>query len=83
MFFVRKWDLEAAHKHCFRNKKELQESDICGCFYCEKTFVFSEINEWTDEGETAFCPKCSIDSVIGSASTFPITAEFLNRMKAY
>ena len=45
----------------------------------------SEIDEWIDEpdppGVTALCPKCGIDSVIGSASGYPITSNFLWRMK--
>jgi hypothetical protein len=55
----------------------------CGCFYCKSIFAPSKIVEWVDDDDTALCPFCGIDSVIGSASTFPITAEFLNRMKAY
>jgi len=39
-----------------------------------------DISEWIDDGQTALCPKCEIDSVIGTASGFPITHEFLMRM---
>jgi hypothetical protein len=31
--------------------------------------------------QSAMCPKCGIDSVIGSRSGYPITIEFLTRMK--
>jgi hypothetical protein len=31
--------------------------------------------------QSAMCPKCGIDSVIGSNSGYPITTEFLTRMK--
>lgn len=31
----------------------------------------------------ATCPKCEIDSVIGSASGYPITKEFLERINAH
>ena len=30
----------------------------------------------------ALCPACGIDSVLGSASGFPVTPEFLGRMNA-
>lgn len=69
-----------AHKYSFRNRSELEKSDLCGCFYCFATFPPSAIVEWADDGQTAICPECSVDSVIGSASGFPITAEFLRRM---
>jgi hypothetical protein len=32
------------------------------------------------EGQTALCPKCGIDAVIGSASGYPISREFLAEM---
>ena len=93
--FVRKEDIESksggqsaatkeeAHTHCFRHRAEIMISEVCGCFYCEKTFAPSEIAAWTDDGQSALCPKCGIDSVIGSASGLPITAEFLQQMNEH
>jgi len=43
-------------------------------------FPPSEIVEWIDDGKTAMCPKFPVDSVIGSASGYPITREFLQQM---
>lgn len=76
--------LEAAHKHCIRNRDALQQSKICGCFYCRTIYSPNEITEWLREGNgTAFCPHCGIDSVIGDASGYPITKEFLEEMYEY
>lgn len=76
-----------AHKYCSKHRDHIKKSDLCGCFYCLETFKPSEIVKWTDEvggeGSTALCPKCGIDSVIGSASGFPITEKFLNLMKTH
>src|SRR6185295_9354489 len=58
-----KLDLEAAHKHSFKSRKETMASELCGCFYCLATFLPAEIEEWTDDGQTPLCPKCGIDSV--------------------
>ncbi len=73
-----------AHKHCAMHRDEIEASDLCGCFYCKSIFQPSEIASWIDEldspRKTALCPRCGIDSVIGSASGFPITEEFLWRM---
>ena len=69
-----------AHQHCSQHRAEILASDICGCFYCENTFGPREIVEWQDDDQTAFCPKCGIDSVIGSASGFPIDKQFLHEM---
>jgi len=76
-------DVRHAHVHSSKHRAEILASDTCGCFYCEKTFGPHEIVEWTDDGQTAFCPKCGIDSVIGSASGFPINTDFLHQMCEY
>jgi hypothetical protein len=73
-------DLDAAHKHSSMHRAELEKSDACGCFYCLTVFPPSDIVEWIDDGQTALCPKCPVDSVIGSASGYPITEEFLEKM---
>lgn len=65
----------------FLNKPVIQESRVCGCFYCLAIFQPQEITDWFDDGKTAVCPKCSVDSVIGSASGFEITSEFLKQMR--
>ena len=73
-----------AHKHCSYHREEVIRSEICGCFYCLSVFKPIEIEEWIDEkdgiGQTAMCPRCGIDSVIGSDSGISITREFLEKM---
>ena len=76
----------AAHKHSGNNQTELLASETCGCFYCLAIFAPSEIRKWLsygDESKTAACPRCGIDSVIGSASGYPISHEFLAAMKRH
>ncbi len=72
-----------AHKHCKNHHAELERSELCGCFYCMRIFPSSSVHEWIDGGQTAMCPHCEIDSVIGSASGYPISKEFLERMHAH
>jgi hypothetical protein len=76
-------DILRAHKHCSKHREEIERSEVCGCFYCFATYPTTEIVEWVDDGQTAICPKCPVDSVIGSASGYPITREFLQRMHDY
>jgi hypothetical protein len=80
-------DVREAHQHSNRHRENLLRSTLCGCFYCCETFSPQAIHEWidTDEsgvGQTALCPKCGIDSVLGDASGFPIERSFLERMNA-
>jgi hypothetical protein len=72
--------IREAHTHCSKHRVELLKSESCGCFYCGKMFRASEITDWVDGGQTALCPKCGIDSVIGSAAGLAITKEFLDEM---
>jgi len=76
-----------AHRHSSRHREEVLASGRCGCFYCRAIFEPSEIKGWVDEregvGQTALCPRCGIDSVIGSESGYSITEEFLARMQAH
>ena len=76
-------ELKAAHKHSFKNRPEIEKSAVCGCFYCGKTFGPAEIMDWVDGGQTALCPCCGIDSVIGSQSGLVINKEFLDRMNQH
>ena len=70
-----------AHAHSANNRDALERSVEAGCFYCCETFAPAAIEEWTDDETTALCPKCGIDSVIGSASGFPANdAAFLKAM---
>ena len=77
-------DYIKAHEFSSNNKKQLSQDTKCGCFYCLTIFDPKEIKFWiSDKHGTATCPYCGIDSVIGESSGFPITAEFLEKMKAY
>lgn len=84
-----------AHKSSSNHRAEIFSSESCGCFHCLATFKPEAIKEWVDwphgtpngqendYGTTAMCPKCGIDSVIGAASGYPITNDFLARMQKH
>jgi len=80
-------DYIKAHKHSTDHRKEILECEQCGCFYCLAVFGPGEIKKWIDEveevGQTALCPVCGIDSVIGSKSGYPVMREFLEMMRRY
>lgn len=72
--------LSKAHAHTSHNRDELMHSSLCGCGSCAKIFPVSEITEWVDGGETALCPHCGVDILIGDASGIDLTPEFLGEM---
>jgi hypothetical protein len=75
--------LEAAHRHCTANEDELRQSKVAGCFYCTSVFPATAVTQFLENERTALCPECMIDSVLGDASGFPITAGFLAEMHQY
>lgn len=72
-----------AHTHSLNHRAELLASERCGCFHCGVEFAPHAITEWVQDRKdaTAFCPHCAIDAVIGDASGYPITTEFLDAMR--
>jgi len=81
------YDVIKAHECCSDHRLQLEQDSVCGCFYCLSIFSPKEICEWIrfdgDRSDTAFCPNCGIDSVIGESSGFPVTEEFLRAMHEY
>ncbi|MCF7520506.1 hypothetical protein L4G92_00340 [Neisseria sp. ZJ106] len=84
----RKQAVVAAHKFSIRNREILEQSRLCGCFHCQKIFPPTELKpkhfeREAEGGETAFCPYCGIDSLIGDQSGYAVEPELLAAMKAY
>ncbi len=79
-------DYVKAHLYSGANRDYLSKDKKCGCFYCLKIFDPKEIIDWcyyVSDEDTAICPYCGIDSIIGESSGFPITEEFLKKMHNY
>lgn len=68
-----------AHKHSMHNRPFLTGQARCGCFHCLEFYSVNEIMDWTDDGQTAICPRCGVDAVL-STCTDSLTADFLARM---
>lgn len=81
-------DIINAHNFSSNHRISILESEKCGCFYCLEIYPHTEIIEWVDEnkdgvGQTALCPKCGIDSVIGSNDVIDLDKQFLKSMKEH
>ena len=71
---------EEIYKHSCRNHAELKQSLKCGCFSCGSIFDATEVEDYIDDGETALCPYCGVDSVIGEASGTELNPILLNEL---
>ncbi len=80
-------DIRDAQTHSILHRAEILSSTTCGCFYCCRTFRPDEVREWVDDnaagiGQTALCPNCGMDSVIGDQAGYALSDDFLRRMHA-
>ena len=85
-------DLLAAHRHATNNRAEIEASRLCGCFDCMQIYPADEVVAWSGfdldsfnnpdaaPPETALCPRCGSESVIGDTSGHAIKLVFLQRM---
>ena len=65
-------DFRAAHRHATGNKDAIAISEICGCFYCCLSYPAKSVTRFLAIENTALCPECTIDSVMGDASGLPV-----------
>ena len=65
-----------AQRYSIHNMGKLIEDKKCGCFYCGSIFDPMEISEWTD-ADTALCPYCGIDAILGESPLQVSHSEFL------
>ena len=75
-----KEEMKVIHSNTFRNREEIEESDICVCLSCCEIFYASEVEAYIDEGETALCPICGIDAVIGDCTGISMDSATLNEL---
>ena len=85
-------ELLAAYRYVSNNWAPIQASKVCGCCSCLQIFPPDEIVAWAGldmnnmddpravNDQTALCPHCGSEAVIGDKSGFPINAPFLVRM---
>ncbi len=74
-------EIREIHMHSARNRQEIERSSQCGCFSCGRIFDASEVEDYIDNEETALCPYCDIDAVVGDASGVVLSQELLKEMK--
>lgn len=71
---------DAAREHASGHRDEIQASGRCGCYFCFHTFPNTQIKVWIDANQTALCPACGLDAVIGDASKHRLDDKFLRQM---
>jgi len=84
--------LLAAYRYTTNNWAQIQASKQCGCCNCVEIFPADEIVGWTGldmtnmddpaaiDQQTAMCPRCGTEAVLGDKTGYPINAQFLGSM---
>ena len=71
------------HTYSVHNKKMVEESENCHCYYCQSTVDSGSVESYADDGETALCPRCGINALIPDSVDEKIDANVLHDMHEY
>lgn len=66
-----------------RHRTQLEASTRCACFFCFRTFSVTDITSWIEANQTALCPRCGLDAVLGNGAGHTIDDRFLRGMHAH
>jgi len=69
-----------AQSHASKHRAAVEASATCACYFCFRSFVPAAIKTWIEGNQTALCPHCGLDAVLGSASPHRIDNQFLRQM---
>lgn len=72
---VTKFSTTDAKDLSFHNNILLKNANYAGCYYCLNVIPVADISDYTDGGQTALCPKCSIDSLLPNITDINILKE--------
>lgn len=73
-------NLRQIYRHTANHREEVLQSSRCCCVYCGRDFNSADIDEWVDDGQTAVCPHCGIDAVLGDSSGYDLTPKLLKAL---
>jgi hypothetical protein len=86
-------DFESVHRYSSNNRSLLASSKLAGCFYCGAIYDASGVKDWVDgghtesgeldDGVTALCPRCGIDSVLPDAAPIILDGNLLAEMREH
>lgn len=74
-------NLEWLHEQTMKNRRAVMDAGSCRCGHCLFHVNSSEVTEWADNGETAICPNCHVDSLIPEDDENPINNDHLNAFR--
>ena len=70
------------HSHTLRNRLEIESSEYCHCIGCCKSYPASLVGDFIKDGngETALCPYCGTDAVIGDGCGLELNQDIMSAL---
>ena len=75
--------LKYAHIHSLNNISDIKLSQLVGCYSCIRIFNSNEVIQSTDNGATAICPYCSVDSLLSEQSPYTLDKKTLKKLNDF
>ena len=73
--------IKKAPMYAFKNKEAVMASQTCGCYGCLNIIQVKDIEFWTDDDETALCPKCTLDTLLAESLNIPLDKDTLSKIR--
>ena len=57
------------------NRIAIENSSVCGCYFCITIFPASTVIDWADKGVTGLYPHCGVDAVLPEENNISTLSE--------
>ena len=81
--YEKETQLERLHAYSVNNRRLIDVSNRCYCFYCKQSMYRGEIERYIDNGQTAICPRCQIDAIIPDSIEEAVDENIIAEMHEY
>lgn len=75
--------LKKLHTYSVHNRSRIEIANNCYCFGCNAILDNRKIKEYTDNGQTAICPKCGNASIIPDSIEESLDEKIMAEMHEY
>jgi Zn finger protein HypA/HybF involved in hydrogenase expression len=75
--------LKKLHTYSAHNRDRIAVASKCYCFHCKAIVESRDIQDYTDNGQTAICPKCGIASIIPDSIEEGVDEQTIAEMNEY
>ena len=75
--------MERLHAYSAHNEEMVKRSAKCYCFYCKGTFNSNEVVSYSEDTQSALCPRCNNASILPDSIEEQIDEQTISEMNAY